>query len=181
MTSLRSQLTQKVLNYYFLNPHARLYIRELARLLKLDPKNVDRKLKELEKEGILQSEFLGKQRYFSLLKSSPLVKIYKELLGQTSGLEVQLRDAFKHVAGLGEAYIYGSYAKNTMDAGSDIDILAVGEHSALAIQKVIRVIQNNSGREINVVNITEPELERKKRGKNSFINNVLSGKTIKLI
>jgi len=181
MISFKSQITQKVLNYFFLNPQVKMYIRELARVLELDPKNLDTKLKELETEGVLKSEFLGKQRYFSLASGSPLIKTYKELLAQTSGLEARLRVALKKVHGLREVYIYGSYAKNTMDAGSDIDILAVGEQSAILVQKAIRSIQKSSGREINVVNITESELEHKKRGKNPFISNVFRGKTIKLL
>lgn len=181
MISLKSKTAQKVLTYYFLNPHARLYIRELARLLNLDPKNLDRKLKELEKERMLQSEFLGQQRYFSLVKNSPLVKIYKRLLSQTAGLEAQLHTALESVAGLGEAYIYGSYAKDTMDAGSDIDVLAVGSHSALAIQKAVRPIQKLSGREVNVVNMTKAEFQQKKKNRNPFLVHAFKNKTIKII
>ncbi len=181
MIFLKSKIAQKILNYYFLNPHAKHYINELARLLKLDPKNVDTKLKELQKEGILQSEFLGKQRYFSLVKGSPLVKAYKELLSQTVGLEQQLRAMVKQVPNLKQAFIYGSYAKNTMIVGSDIDLLVIGDHSTLALQKAVNPIQKASGREINIVNMTEWEFRQKKKSRNSFLTNVFKNKTIKLV
>ncbi|MCX5667712.1 MAG: hypothetical protein NTY34_05330 [Candidatus Omnitrophica bacterium] len=39
MISLRSKVAIKLLDYYFLNPEAQVYINELARILELDPKN----------------------------------------------------------------------------------------------------------------------------------------------
>jgi len=63
MISLRSKITIKLLDYYFLNPNAQVYINELARILEIDPKNTETKLKELEMEGLFKSEFRGKQRY----------------------------------------------------------------------------------------------------------------------
>jgi len=181
MISFKSKITQKILNYYFLNPRARHYINEMARLFKFDPKNVDTKLKELEREGIMRSEFSGQQRYFSLAKNSPLVKTYRGIFMRTAGLEERLRKQLKNIVGLQAVYIYGSYAKNTMDSGSDIDILAIGEHSALSVQKAISGIQKESGREINVMHMTPKELQEKKKRRNPFIANIFSGKVIKLI
>ena len=48
MISLRSKVAVKLLDYYFLNPEAQHYINELARILELDPKNTETKLKEFE-------------------------------------------------------------------------------------------------------------------------------------
>lgn len=180
MLSFKSQTIQKILSYYFINSHAKHYVNELARLLELDPKNTHKKLTELEEEGILKSEFQGNQRYF-FLSSSPLVKTYKQLLSQTFGLEMQLKKALSKVEGVKESYIYGSYAKGLMSAGSDIDLLVVGGQSAVVLQKAVNLIQKNSGRELNIVNMSEKEFESKKNGKNPFIVNVLKGKTIKII
>lgn len=180
MISLKSQITAKVLNYYFLNPQRRHYINELARILRVDPKNLDRKLKELESQGLLQSEFAGKQRYFFLVTKNPLVRYYRRLVMSTIGIEGQLRSVFQKVKGLREGYIFGSYAKNRMDAGSDIDVLAVGQHSVLELQKHINAVQRGSGREINVVNMSEREFKKKRRVKDAFFNRVFSGKLIKL-
>ncbi len=181
MISLKSKPAQKILNYFFLNIHARHYINELARLLDLDPKNTDKKLKELEKQGVLRSEFSGKQRYFSLVKGSRFVKTYRELFLRTVGLESQLKKTLKPVLGLQEAYLYGSYAKNTMDTGSDIDILAIGKHSSIQLQKAIIPIQKKSGREINAISMTKQEFQEKKKKGNPFLTHVFSGKVIKLL
>lgn len=89
MISLKSQIILKILTYYFLNPAASHYVNELARILQADPKNLHRKLNELEQEGILKSEFQGKQRHFFLNKHSRIAKIYKDLFSQTFGLTQQ--------------------------------------------------------------------------------------------
>lgn len=181
MISLKSQVTIRILNYFFLNPEASHYVNEFARILKVDPKNLLRKLNELEKEGILKSTFIGKQRHFSLNQDSKITKTYQELLIQTVGLKAQLKEVIKKVRGVEQAYIYGSYAKDAMSSGSDIDVLVVGNHSALELQKAINQVQEWIGREINVVNLNERELNQKKRKKNPFIGNIFSNKYIKLL
>ena len=64
MISLRSKITQKILNLLFLNEKEKFYVNELAKLIKEDPANVYKKLIELKKEGMLSDEFSGKERYF---------------------------------------------------------------------------------------------------------------------
>ncbi|MFH1710456.1 MAG: winged helix-turn-helix domain-containing protein [bacterium] len=86
MVSLRSKITIKLLNYYFLNKGASNYINELAKILEVDPKNLYRKLNELEKEGLFESEFRGKQRYYRLSRNFPLLEQYKDIFEQTCGI-----------------------------------------------------------------------------------------------
>ena len=63
MINFRSQAAKRVISFFFLNPSESAYTNELARALDLEPKNLHRKLVEFEKEGLLSSEFRGKQRY----------------------------------------------------------------------------------------------------------------------
>ena len=181
MISLRSKVAVKILDYYFLNPDAKAYINELARILDLDPKNTETKLKEFEKNGLFKSEFRGKERYFSLAKDNSTLKHYRQIFFQTYGIEKRLKDALSGIKGLKEAYLFGSYAANKMDSSSDIDILAIGSHSVLELQKFIVKLQKNAGREFNVMNLSDKEFEAKKRGKDAFIESVLKTKIIRLI
>lgn len=180
MISLRSKITQKVLNYYFLNPKAKKYTNELARLLLLDPKNLDRKLKELEKQGLLKSEFSGKQRYFFLNTKYPLLKEYKKIVLKSFGLEKRLEQLLNKIPAIKQAYLFGSYTKNKLDVSSDIDLLLVGSHSALQAQKIILPLQKEIEREINIVDMTEKEFTKKKKNNDPFIKQALS-KAIKII
>jgi len=181
MISLRSKVTIKLLDYYFLNMHAQHYINELARILELDPKNTETKLKEFEKEGLFKSEFRGKQRYFYLAKDNPVLEHYRQIFLKTHGIEKRLKDMIGNIKGLKEAYLFGSYASNKMDSSSDIDLLAIGTHSVLELQRVIAKLQKDTGREFNVTNLNMKEFEAKKKNKDPFINGVFKTKTIRLV
>ncbi len=181
MISLRSKVAIKLLDYYFLNPEAQVYINELARILDLDPKNTETKLKELEKEGLFKSEFRGKQRYFYLAKDNPVLEHYRQIFLKTHGIEKRLKDMIGNIKGLKEAYLFGSYASNKMDSSSDIDLLAIGTHSVLELQRVITKLQKDTGREFNVTNLNIKEFEAKKNNKDPFINSVFKTKIIRLV
>ena len=181
MISLRSKVTIKLLDYYFLNPDAQAYINELARILDLDPKNTETKLKELEKAGLFKSEFRGKQRYFFLAKDNPVLEHYRQIFLKTYGIKKRLKDMTGNIKGLKEAYLFGSYASNKMDSSSDIDLLAIGTHSVLELQRVVAKLQKDTGREFNVMNLSPKEFEKKKKDKDPFINSVFKTKIIRLI
>jgi len=181
MISLRSKVAIKLLDYYFLNPDTQHYINELARMLGLDPKNTETKLKEFEKNGLFKSEFRGKERYFFLAKDSPLLEHYRQIFLKTYGIEKRLKNALQDIKGLKEAYIFGSYATNKIDSSSDIDILAIGSHSVLELQRLIAKLQKDTGREFNVTNLSRKEFEIKKKGKDPFIAGVFKTKIIRLV
>jgi predicted nucleotidyltransferase len=181
MISTHSKITQRVLIYFFANENARCYVNELSRLLDADPKNLYRKLIELEEQGLLQSEFSGKQRYFSLNKGFPLLQEYRAITQKSFGLPKQLASMIKLTKGTSAAYIFGSCAKNTMDETSDIDLLVVGNHSPREIAKSLKGIEKQIGRIVNVVNISKNELNRRKKDKDPFVMNVFSEKHIKIV
>ena len=181
MVTLRSKVAIKLFDYYFLNPDAQHYINELARILGLDPKNTESKLKEFEEKGFFISEFRGKERYFFLAKNNPVLKHYRQIFLKTYGIEKRLKDVAGGIKGLKEAYIFGSYAANKMDSSSDIDILAIGSHSALELQRLIAKLQKDTGREFNVINLSQKEYEAKKKKKDPFINSVFKTKAIRLV
>ncbi|MBL7131414.1 MAG: nucleotidyltransferase domain-containing protein [Candidatus Omnitrophica bacterium] len=85
------------------------------------------------------------------------------------------------IKGLKEAYLFGSYASNKMDSSSDIDLLAIGTHSVLELQRVIAKLQKDTGREFNVTNLSPKEFEAKKKDKGHFINSVFKTKIIRLV
>ncbi|MBI5412125.1 nucleotidyltransferase domain-containing protein [Candidatus Peregrinibacteria bacterium] len=181
MLSLRSKITQKLLLYFFINKQEERYVNELAQLLSVDPKNLDKKLKELEREGLLKSRFMGKQRYYALNPSFPLIREYEQIVKKTIGLEHRLQTLFKTISSIQEAYIFGSYAKNRMDASSDIDLLVVGGHKALDVQKAILPLQRELGREINVVDLTPQEFETRQKNKDPFLQKLFSVPMIKIV
>lgn len=181
MISLRSQVTKKILNYFFINPHESLHVNELTRKLKVDKRNLVKKLRELEENGVLKSQNRGNLRLYSINTSFPFYKEYEKIVLKTVGLEEELKRTLREVPGVKEAYIYGSYAKNNLNTHSDIDLLVVGGHEISALQKRLNIIQNEIDREINSVNIDEREFKRRIRNKDPFLMEILKGKNIKIV
>lgn len=181
MISLRSEVTRKLLNYFFLNPQESLYVNEMSRKLGLDKRNLVKKLKELENESILKSQNRGNLKLYSINEKYPLYDEYKKIISKTIGLEKKLRDVLGKIKEIKEAYIYGSYAKNEMDTHSDIDLLVIGEHSVLSLQREINTIQKEADREINVVNMGQKEFKNRIQKKDPFIKTIFKQKYIKII
>jgi len=181
MMEIRSKLTQKVLGYYLMNPRKEHYINELAGILQIDPGNLFRQLKRLESENILVADARGREKYYRLNDHYPLLKELKKTFEYKYGIEKLIKDRLSKLKGLEEIYIFGSYAKSSLNRDSDIDLLLIGSHSALAALRKILPIQKSVGREINIVDMTKQEFGLRKKKKDEFIDNVFKGKTIKLI
>ncbi len=176
----KSKEKNTILGYYLTNPEARHYINEVAEMFGMYPANVNKRLKELEKDGILKSEFVGKERYFFLNKQFPLLGPYKEIFQKTIGIEQILLEIFLQKKQSKEVYIFGSYARNTMDAESDIDILVIGDFPILELEKIAMTLRKRFGREFNFISMSEKEFKNKKVKKNPFIQQIFSDKIIKI-
>ena len=181
MISLRSKTTQKILNLFFLNEKEKFYINELAEKIKEDPANVHKKLIELKKEGVLSDEFSGKERYFFLNTKYPFLKEYKKIILKRLGFEKILKEKLNKLKGIDSVYIFGSYAKNRLSLESDIDILIVGDFDTLKLQKTLLEIQKLTGREINSIELTKKEFEKRKKKKDELLADIFSSKYIKIL
>ncbi|MFH1411972.1 MAG: nucleotidyltransferase domain-containing protein [Candidatus Omnitrophota bacterium] len=181
MISMKSKITKVLLNYFFLNPEESLFVNEISRKLDLDKRNLVKKLKVLEEEGILGSEIRGNQKIYSINRSYPLYEEYRKIVFKTIGIESKLRNLTEKVNGIEKMYLFGSYAKDSMEIHSDIDLLVVGDHKIMTLQKEISKLQKEIGREINVVNMDKKEFEKRKKEKDPFIETVFKEKNIKVI
>ncbi len=180
MISLRSKITKELLSYYFLHEDSKLYLNELAEKLDLDKRNLHKKLKELQQEGLFRKSQAGNLTYYKLNKDYPLYNEYKKIILKTAGIETELRKELEKLPGIEKAHIFGSYAENSMDASSDIDLLVVGTENIKSINSVIAEVQKKIDREINLVVMTGGEYESKKAAKDRFLAGVLEN-NIRLI
>jgi predicted nucleotidyltransferase len=180
MINFRSKIAREIMNYLFLHEGTSLYVNEMSRRFGVDRGNLVRKLKELEKEGILKSEWKGNQRYYSLNPSFPLINEYKKIIFKTSGLEHGLKKVLEDVKGVKKAVLFGSYAADKMDLSSDIDVLVIGEHDTLDLQKKISQFQKSIDREINVINMGTKEYD-KKLNTDPLLRTIQEGKSISIL
>lgn len=181
MILFRSKITQKLLAYFFLNPHQEHYVHELASLLNVDPKNLHTKLKAFEKEGLFSSHFKGKERYYSLNPLFPLLKEYQQIFQKTLGVEPLIKASLSKIPGIQSAYLFGSYAADRLHPSSDIDLLVVGSHLALDVQRAVLPIQKRLQREVNVVDMSNEEFKRRRKEKDPFLHNIFSFPVVQIV
>lgn len=176
-----SSISKKLLLYFFSNKNDERYGRELAIILKVDPKNLHTKIKEFIREGLLASRRSGNREYYRLNPYFPLLKEYEKIIQKEFGLEPSLKKLLSGLKGIKEAYIFGSYARSDQDSKSDVDVLVIGTHKAIDAQKTILDLQKKLGREINIIDMTPQEFNRKKNAKDPLINDILKKPKIKII
>ncbi len=181
MISLKSKIARKILTLFFLNKGERFYINELAKTIKEDPSNVYKKLFQLKEEKIILDEFQGKERFFFLNKKYPLLKEYKKIVLKGLGFETTLREKLRKIKSIKAAYLFGSYAKGKLSTESDIDLLVVGDFKTIELQKALLEIQKFIGKEINSVEMSEKEFNKRKKEKDGFLTDVFSQKYIKIL
>lgn len=179
MLNLSSKTARKLLGFFFLHENESLYFNEIVRRLNEDKRNLAKKIKEFESIGLLKIETKGNLKIYSLNKKFSLYKEYKKIVFQTVGIENELKTALLNVDGIKEAFIFGSYAENRMDAFSDLDLMVIGDHNTVDLHKALGRIQKVTNREINVTSMGPKEFRAKQ--KDAFIAKVVRGRKIILI
>lgn len=181
MFDLRSKTRRRLLAYYFTNPEARLHLRDLAERLEVDPANLSKELRRLEREGLFRSEVSGRQKYYQLERSYPLFAEVRGIISKTVGAVPLIAQALKRIGGIEEAFLYGSFARNQQDAASDIDLLVIGRPKGETLAESLQTLERKLGREINVTVLTRRELEARRARKDAFLESLWRGKRVSLV
>ncbi len=175
-TALFSDSQSRVFQWLFGHPEREFHLSELRRLTGLGSASLQRELNRLVKAGLVRSERVGNLRRFQANPQSP---VYGELVGltrKTLGVEPVLREALLPLApGLQAAWVYGSVAKQTDTARSDIDVMLVGKNLRLAkVLELLVPLEAQLGRKINPTCYTPAEFQRRRAEPDSFVNRVLA-------
>lgn len=174
---------QKVLGLLYGKPDQSFYANEIARWAQVGKGGLMRELERLHKAGILTMSRQGNQTHY---QANPDCPIYAELLGivrKTFGIGEQLRAALAPLAGqLVWAFVYGSIAKGAEHAGSDIDLMLIGEglHYSDLMERLIP-IEEQLGRTINPTLYTPADWQAKHRDGNSFVLRVEQQEKLNII
>ncbi len=178
---LRSRLRRDLLAYYFTNPSAQHYLRELAGVLDVDPANLSRELADLERDGLFISTFRGRQKYFRLNRRFPLFRQLRQIVQKTIGVEGQLREALRLVGGLEAAYLVGSFAEGRQDASSDLDLLLVGEPKPENLAGAVRRLERRLGRSVDYTLLSSREFVRRKVQKDPYLEDLWRRPRVELV
>ena len=173
----KSKVRRKILSYFFSNTEQELYLREIARLIDEDPGNLSKELSKLEKEQLFISRFRGNQKYYYLNKEYPLFNEIKSVVFKTTGVKGLIQNLVTNSNGVIAAFIYGSYANNTENSYSDIDLCLIIDNNVfnddnfiIEINKIGKTIS----RDIEYIYYSGDEWNQKIKSYDSFILNLIS-------
>jgi predicted nucleotidyltransferase len=181
--ALFTKTQQRVLGLLFGNPGRSFYSNEVVRLSGIGNGTVQRELASLVGSGLVTAGLIGNQKHYQANRAAP---IFEELHGialKTFGLADVLRARLETIAqNMTVAFVYGSIAKGSDTASSDIDVMIVSDR--LEFRDVIEAlgdIQESLGREVNPSIYRRVEFEKKALEEGGFLARVVAGPKIFLI
>jgi len=118
---------------------------------------------------------VGSQKHFQANAASPLFEEIASITRKTFGLAVPLRDA---LAPLGKrihaAFVFGSIAKRSDTAASDIDLMVISDKLAYAdVYAALETVGGRLGRQVSPTVYSRKELARRRKSDNAFVKRVL--------
>ena len=173
--ALFSHVQLRVLGLLFGEPSRAYQLTEIIKLVGSGRGAVQRELEKLKTAGILSVSTLGSRKLYQANPQSPIYDEIRSLIVKTVGLLEPLRKALKAFAPkITLAFVYGSVAKGTDTAKSDIDLMIVGDEIAYAdIYGALEKAESSLRRPINPNLMTPAEWKKKISAKNSFVSKVL--------
>jgi len=182
-SSLFSDSQTRLLPWLFGQPERSYHLSELRRLTALGSASLQRELNRLEESQLVQSTRVGNLRCFQANAQSPVYAELVALTRKTMGAAPLLQQALQPMAAnISTAFIFGSVAKSTDTANSDVDVLLVGDGLVLSdILQLLLPIETLLGRKINPTCYTPREYAKRLAAPDSFVIRILAQPTLPLI
>ena len=160
--TLFGQTRLAVLALFFTNPDREFYLRQITRTIKSGQGAAQRELKRLSDSGILLKTRKGRHVFYQANRHNPVFNELKTFLIKTSGVADLLRQKLaKYTDQIKVAFIFGSFARSTEHAQSDVDLAVIGDISFGEVVSALSEVQDILSREINPVVYSENEFRAK--------------------
>jgi predicted nucleotidyltransferase len=181
--ALFSSTQQRVLGLFFGQPDRSFSLSEIINLARAGTGAVQREVSRLAQSGLIDVEEKEGRKRYKANPTSPIFDELRSIIEKTIGVPDQLRAALQPLAErIHLAVLFGSVAKGTDTAKSDIDILIVSDGLRLdEVYAAVELLEKQLGRQISPTIYTSNEFATRRRSGNSFLTRVLSGKHTVLI
>jgi len=173
--ALFSSVQQRVLGLLFGQPGRRFQSAELIRLAGSGTGAVHRQLQRLEAAGWITATRVGNQKHYQANADCPAFAELQGLIAKTVGLVGPLRRALHPLASkILVAFVYGSIAKRSDTAGSDIDLLVVADDVGYPeVYAALQPVESKLGRSINPNVMTTRDWQERHRQADSFVARIV--------
>lgn len=173
--ALFSTTQQRVLGLLFGQPERSYYATELIGLAGGGSGAVQREVARLAQSGLVTVRRVGSQKHFQANPQSPLfdelVAIARKTVGLAGPIGEALKPLSRHIVA---AFVYGSVAKKSDTARSDIDLLVVSDSLAYAdLYKALGPLGARLGRDVNPTVLSRKDLAARLKQGSAFARRIL--------
>ncbi len=162
---MQNLIPLKILNFFLENPYKEVYLRELAKNLKLSPFVTKKYADLLIKEDLIKDERKANLRYFRANSSNLFFKHLKIAFNIDILLKSGLINFLKeNLTNLSSIVLFGSIAKGEDNKKSDTDILIIGKEKYLNLRK----FEEKINRKITIHIFSWSEWNKKSKQDNAF-------------
>jgi predicted nucleotidyltransferase len=174
--ALFSKVQQRVLALIFGHSDRSFYTSEIVRSVHSGTGAVERELARLRQSGLVSVERIGNQKHYRANKQSPIFEELQSLVLKTVAVTEPLRRALQPYSDkINAAFVYGSIAKGTDTARSDIDLMVIGDELDYSeLYSAARNAENILARKVNPIFLSVADWKRKASAKNFFVNKISS-------
>lgn len=174
--ALFTRTQQNVLQYLYGRPDKSFYTKEILRLTGMGVHTIKRELDRMVEVGLLLKESKGNQKHYQANPDCPIYTELKSIVDKTFGVTGILAAALEQLfPQVDYAFIYGSIAKGTEHADSDIDLMLVGENLSYSrFMEALMPAEETLGRTINPTILSINEFKTRLEQKQVFLTRVLS-------
>ena len=173
--ALFTKTQQRVLGLLYGKSDQSFYLNEIVRLAGMGKGSVNRELLKLVNAGLLTVAKQGNQSHYQANARNPIFSELKQIVQKSFGIVDVLKSSLSTLLPqLNMAFIYGSIAKESEHAGSDIDVMLVGEKlSYSGVMGLLDNAEQQLARTINPTLFTPEEFEKRITAGQSFVTRVM--------
>jgi predicted nucleotidyltransferase len=179
---LFGQTRGRILALLYGMPDQSFFTRQIARQVSTSVGTVQRELETLSQIGLIERSATGMQVFYQANRDHPAYAELHSLIAKTAGAFHIIRSALAPLAKrIAFAFVYGSMARGDENAGSDVDLMVIGDVSLDEILTQMAPADRDLGRSIDPTVFSLKEFKSKLKDGNHFLKSVMRADKVLLV
>lgn len=168
-------------NLFGIATDSALHMREIERRTGFAIGTVQTELKKLQRLDIISRVKDGNRVYYRANTAHPVYPEIRALVLKTSGLADVIVNALGNEAGIRVAFVFGSFARQEEKAGSDVDLMVIGDIGLRKLTGLLMDVSGKIGRGIIPRVFSKKDFVKRKKDQDHFLKQVLEAPKIFII
>jgi len=176
-----SKVRVKLLEIFFTHPNEIYHVRDLVRKTGEEINAVRRELAHMEAAGMVKKEPRGNRLYYWFNKNYLFYPQLAQMIAKTTGLGAEVIKNRNKIGKLNFVMFSGKFVQKAERKPNEVDILMVGEVVMPEVAALIKAEEGKIKKELNYTVMTPEEFQFRKRRRDPFLMEILSGTRVMII